>query len=343
MKEFRGLKWSVAVIVIAGACSSCVRTVRSSTQILPDPVSRTAVATVMKRHVENATDKGDGDIELRGLRQRLAANPDDLTLRLQLASLYLQRGVPDLALEHYRLANAQYPNSVDVALTLAKTLRAMGAPEEALKTIRACAALHPEGRWELLSFEGILYDEQGKTALAEASYRKALTLEPAREALHNNLGYNLLLQKKPEEAAVEFRRALELDPRSITARNNLGEALAASPKEALGELKRAASSDAVAHNNLGAVLMEQGRYSEARTELDAALQARPDFSEALQNLKLASEHDGQPITVPAPKSPVNFWSHVASGWGRLLGSSGDAKAASTAPVQRKVGDSGGSN
>jgi Flp pilus assembly protein TadD len=132
----------------------------------------------MKRHVENATDQGDGDLELRGLRQRLAANPDDLNARLQLAGLYLQRGVPDLALEHYRLANAKYPSAVEVALTLAKNLRALGASEEALKTIRACSALHPEGRWELLSFEGILRDERGETTLAEASYRP-LALEPA--------------------------------------------------------------------------------------------------------------------------------------------------------------------
>jgi Flp pilus assembly protein TadD len=366
MKEFRKMiKPAAMFMVCAAGCTSCVRTVRTSTQILPDPVSRTAVSTVMKRHVENATDRGDGDLELRELRQRLAAHPDDLQVRLQLASLYLQRGVPDLALEHYRLANAQYPNSVEVAVTLAKALRGMGAPEEALKTIGVCSVLHPEGNWELLSFEGILRDEQGQLPLAEAAYRKALALEPGRGLLHNNLGYNLLLQKKPEEAAVEFRRSLELDPRSVTARNNLAEALAASPKEsclqcahdALSELQRAASSDAVAHNNMAAVLLEQGRYAEARIELNAALEARPNFDEALQNLRLASEHDGQPVTIPAPKSPVNFWSRVASEWGRLMGSGHDAKAASgaqdatrdttqpavAAPAQRKNGDSGGSN
>jgi len=294
----------------------------------------------MKRHVENASDQGDGDFELRGLRQRLAANPDDLNVRLQLANLYSQRGVPDLALEHYRFANARNPKSVEVALTLAKTLRMMRAPEEALKALQACAALYPEGRWELLSFEGILRDEQGQLTLAEASYRKAITLEPARATLHNNLGYNLLLQKKPQEAAAEFRRSLEIDPRSATARNNLGEALANSPREALSELQRASSSDAVAHNNLGAVLMEQGRYAEARVQLDAALQSRPGLNEALQNLKLASEHDGQPVTLPAPKPPVNLWSRVASGWGRLMGTGQDAKAA---PAQTKIGNSGGSN
>lgn len=354
MKEFHNMRKSAAILVFAvfaAACSSCVRTVRSSTQILPDPVPRTAVAAVMKRHVENATDQGDGDLELRGLRQRLAANPDDLNARLQLAGLYLQRGVPDLALEHYRLANAKYPSSVEVALTLAKNLRAMGASDEALKTIRACSALHPEGRWELLSLEGILRDERGETTLAEACYRQALALEPGRGSLHNNLGYNLLLQKKPEEAAVEFRRSLELDPHSLTARNNLGEALAASSKEtclkcthdALAELQQAASSGAVAHNNLGVVLMEQGRYTEARTELGVALESHPGFSEALQNLKLVSEHDGQPVTLPAPKSPVNFWSRVTSEWGRLMGTGHDAKSTPAEPVQHKIGDSGGSN
>jgi Flp pilus assembly protein TadD len=305
----------------------------------------------MKRHVENAIDQGEGDLELRRLRQSLASNPGDLQLRLQMAALYLQRGLPDLALEHYRLANTQYPNSVEVALALAKTLRSMGAPEEALKTLRACSELQPAGRWELLAFQGILEDEQGQLAVAEASHRKALTLAPERGSLHNNLGYNLLLQKKPEEAASEFRRSLELDPHSVTARNNLAEALAASlPKEALSQLERAGASDAVAHNNLAAVLIEQGRYPEARVELTAALQLRPDFAEAMENLKLVSKHDGQPVVLPAPKAPVNFWSKVTSEWDRLWGAgrdhvSNDSKSVSGAqpPGPRKNGDSGGSN
>ena len=49
--------------------------------------------------------------------------------------------------------------------------------------------------------------------------------------LRINLGYNLLLQGKNEEAAAEFRRALVLRPDSQTARNNLGLAMAARPEE----------------------------------------------------------------------------------------------------------------
>ena len=81
---------------------------------------------------------------------------------------------------------------------------------------------------------GILQDEAGELTKAEESYRGALVLNPKSDALHNNLGYNLLLQKRNTEAASEFRKALAIAPgiRRL-ARNNLGTALASQPKEAV--------------------------------------------------------------------------------------------------------------
>jgi len=139
--------------------------------------------------------------------------------------------------------------------------------------------------------------------------------------LHNNLGYNLLLQGQPEAGAAEFRRAIEIDPRSQIAHNNLGAALAAQSHpdaaEALSEWQRA-SDPAVAHNNLAAVLMEQGRYTEARLELDAALQLHRDLPAALANLRLVSEKDGLPATVPAAAQPVNLPGRFASRLGKFV-------------------------
>jgi Flp pilus assembly protein TadD len=311
----------VTLAAAALLCVSCAH----QTPTVSRSASRTAVAAVMARQVQNAVDAGDGDLEARALRQRLAANAEDLEARLALAQLYARRGLPELALEHRRLAAAQFPDSVPVALGLAKTLREMGEAGAALRAIEVFQAKHTTGNWELLSLQGILEDEQGRFGMAETAHRAALALDPNRSALHNNLGYNLLLQAKANAAAAEFRRALELDPRSEIAHNNLGAALALESqparapalKEALEEWQRSADP-AVAHNNLAAVLMEQGRYAEARSELETALGFRRDFPAALANLKLIAEVDGRPVLVPPSKQPVNLWKRATSTLGRVV-------------------------
>jgi protein O-GlcNAc transferase len=290
-------------------CWSCTHQVQTASR----DAARTAVSTVMSRQVQNAIDAGEGDLEARTLRQRLAANPKDLESRVLLARMYSKRGLPDLALEHYRLAAAQFPESGVVALELAKTLRQMGEADQALAVL---ARSNGKG-WELASLRGILEDERGEFARGEESHRAALAIDSHRSALHNNLGYNLMLQNKPDQAAEEFRRAIELDPRSQIAHNNLGAALiaASKPAEALSELQRG-SSAAAAHNNLAAVLMEQGRYEEARAELDAALKARPDFPAARANYLLLAQMDGKAPRGQAAQHPVHFWRRFTSGLGK---------------------------
>ena len=281
------------------ACASCTHQVQTASR----GVSQPAVPAVKARRVENAADAGEGDLEARALRRRLAANADDLDARMALAQLYSRRGLPDLALEHYRLAAARFPDSLGAARAFAQTLREMGETPQALKAVEEFLARHPGASWEMLSLEGILEDELGRQMPAEAAHRAALALSPGRSALHNNLGYNLLLQGQAEAAAAEFRRAIEIDPRAQIAHNNLGAALAAQSYagEALAEWQRS-GDPAAAHNNLAAVLMEQGHYAEARAELETALGYRRNFPEALANLKLVAEKDGRPAEVPAKRS-----------------------------------------
>ncbi|MBV9742380.1 MAG: tetratricopeptide repeat protein, partial [Acidobacteriia bacterium] len=192
--------WKFGALVCALACASCTREVKTtSATAWPPPPNRTPQSKPV-RQVNNATDAGEGDPEARRLRERLAADANDLDARLSLARLYARQGHPDLALEHYRFAAERFPDSVPVTLALAKTLREMGQSGPALEILRQGMSKHPEANWELLSLQGILDDEQGDHGEAETAFRKAAALEPARAAVHNNLGYNLLLQEKFPEA-----------------------------------------------------------------------------------------------------------------------------------------------
>jgi Flp pilus assembly protein TadD len=369
--EVRARAAALLLTLAAGLCCSCTHQVEAAYR----SQHRNSVSTVVTQQVENAVNAGSGDPQMRRLRQRLAADAHDMDARITLARLYNQRGYPDLALEHYRMAMLIDPDSLIAALELAKALRTMKQTQAALEVVQFYEMRHPAAGWEIPSLEGVLEDELEQFAPAEKAHRAALKLEPNRSGLHNNLGYNLLLQGKPEAAAAEFRIALKIDPHAEIAHNNLGAALAAqspgaaqtagveeSPAPALAEPalqpqpeqpptqpeppaapKKVSKSEAkrdsvqqalkewernadpaVAHNNLAALMIEQGRFDEARAELHAALLANPGFAPALANLALVSQSDGKPVTIPFRPKPVNFWKRFASTLGKLGGSENPA-------------------
>jgi Flp pilus assembly protein TadD len=312
-------------------CASCTRQVQTASQ----PSTHTKTQAMLMRQVENAVEFGDGDAEARRWRQRIAANANDLDARIALAKLYASRGLPDLAIEHYRLAAELNPGSPGVILLLAKSLRDMKEPEEASRVIAVYLTRHPKESWELLSLHGILEDEQGRFKQGEASYRAALAVDSSQTSLHNNLGYNLLLQGHPESAADEFRKAIAMDPHSVIAHNNLGTALmfakSGKSEQAFAEWRKSADP-AAAHNNLAAIFLEQGHYPEARQEIASALQFKPDYPAALKNLRLVAAADGGPATPPPAVANVNLWKRMTSGLTKSkIGKPADGGASSAEP------------
>jgi len=57
--------------------AACVR--RAQVAQVPPP-------TVWERQIRNATDAGDGDYQLRALREKVAADPNGIRVRLDLAA-----------------------------------------------------------------------------------------------------------------------------------------------------------------------------------------------------------------------------------------------------------------
>src|SRR5581483_2317559 len=262
----------------------------------------------MERQIQNAVDAGDGDYDIRMLRLRMAKEPDNLEVRLALAKRYQAMGSTELALEHYRLAAARFPENAEVHLLLAKSLRRIGSRGEATNMLQDFLRAHPQQSPDFQSILGILLDEQKQWADGEKAHREALALAPKSDSLHNNLGYNLLMQGKNDAAAAEFQEALKLNPRSQVARNNLGMALAKKPDQA-AVAWQSVGDPAAAHNNMAAVLIQQKRYAEARKELDIALGYNRTYPAALNNLKLVSELDGKPASITARP--------IQSRWGRF--------------------------
>ena len=295
---------------------SCSRQVQYPRAPVPGPIRHSSVHQAMQHQVMNAVTAGEGDLEVQALRKAVLADPANLPARMDLAERYAQMGFPELAAEHYRLAASHHPESAEIHVNLARHLRARDMGVEAAGLLDTFLARRSDPLPEAHAWAGILHDELGQLAVGESEHRRAISeSEAPLDFLHNNLGYNLLLQGRSGEAVREFRRALELAPRSEIARNNLGVALTTgngSGDERSGDPTQAVKhwqsvgGPSVAHSNLAAVLIEQGRYAEARREINIALGYKPDNVVALHNLALVSQLDGQPAVLPLNRAP-SFW------------------------------------
>jgi tetratricopeptide (TPR) repeat protein len=300
--------------------ASCAQ--HSQTAALKTPPTPSA-PSAMDRQILNAVDAGDGDAELRLLRARVIDSPASVSARLELGRAYEQRGYPELALDHYRWAVEHSPESADAQLVLARALDHTGHSADAIATLSGFLEAHPQPSPTPYSWLGIMRDDAGDWKASEQAYRDAMARSALdHDYLHNNLGYSLLNQGQSERAAAEFRAALKLNPHSEIARANLGIALSNDPKEAILNLQ-SLNEPAVAHSNLAAVLIEQGKYAEARKELQIALQYNQANPAALKNLELLSNLDGKPVTIPAATlsnaNPTARWSRVKSTVRRWLG------------------------
>lgn len=325
------MRFGLSLAALAVLASSCTR----HTPVAKAPM--TPAPTVWERQVKNAMDAGDGDYQLRLLRAKVAAEPANISARLDLAKAYRERGFPDVALEINRLAADRFPESGEAELGLVRSLRDLNRRAEAIEGLEAFLKAHPQTAPEYYSWLGILRDESGLWPAGEPAHRKAVELAPDLDSMHNNLGYNLLMQKKNDEAAEEFRTALKLNPKSQVARNNLGLVLANqnAAEQAVASFQTV-SDPATAHNNLAAVWMEKGNYPAARKELEVALSYDKTHPAALKNLELLGRMDGKAATLPAQTAEPSRWTRWKSGFRRLfVGPLDDSKpeAASTASAK----------
>jgi len=333
---------AMAALLLQGCVSGPVATHKPSGA--PKVVrARTGVEGAMGRQAQvarNAELAGTGDWEGDGLRRVVLAEPENVEARSRLAAHYERTGQPELAVEHYRIALGRQRDAAAPRLELVRLLHSLEFREQALKA--AEEGIAERATRQLFSWKGILLDELDRAPEGEAAHREALARADGAAArtvaaLYNNLGQNLLLQDRLQDAVAAFQKALDRDRRSDAARSNLGMALALSgnAEQALAHWK-SLSGPATAHSNLAAVYIEQGKHKEARRELNIALGYNPNHGAALRNLAALSERDGQPAVLePARVRSGSPWARITQFFRTTLGSGeGRAKAERTQEARR---------
>lgn len=152
-----------------------------------------------------------------------------------------------------------------------------------------------------IEYEGHLFEVQGNKKAAIARYEKSISLDPTRARPHNCLG----LIKDAEEAIVHFQKAIQLDPeRAALPYYNLGKVYGRSGNYEEAEKNLRAAIElrprySHAHNELGNLLKKRGRFEEARDAYEKAIAADPAYIDPMVSLGamlMEKKHDEEGVS-----------------------------------------------
>ena len=270
-------------------------------------------------------------------RAAIAANPEGLQLKLDLASLYTDSlRKPAQAVTLLRDALKQKPDSVDILYQLALAYMADGRLDEAARPLDDALRRDP-AEPRMLQARGLVAQRQGqaeraleyfdkalaakkdfvgamisrgdalqllgRTEAAVEAYRKAIPMAPASALPNALLGQALNRLKRPAEAEKAYREALRLEPDNFRVANNLAVLLAAQKSgldDALAMIRRALEREpnrATYLDTLGLVQQARGDKAAARQAFERAVALEPGNSEFRLHL---AQFGNAPQAAPAP-------------------------------------------
>ena len=176
-----------------------------------------------------------------------------------------------------------------------KVFRA-GRYEEATELFEAYTTRKPENLWGHYML-GISAWKAGDHNRAESALRRTLELDPSHAKALVNLGRVLLEQNRPAAALDFTEEAVAVTPESVDAWRVLANVRAGlgAVEQAVEAYRRALvldDKDAWSMNNLGLLMIREGRYEEALPPLARAVELRPGTAVFQNNLGVALERAG---------------------------------------------------
>lgn len=228
-------------------------------------------------------------------QKALDLDPGNWRLNYKVGVLLLKQNAPSDALPYFRAITAKDPMNSKGWEGEGRALLALGEHEEAEKALKKAVRLD-SGNWKAQQSLGMLYDELGRLDEAVAAYKAALKVRPVEASILNNLGVAYYLRKDYPLAIETLEKALRSSRPEDRKRvyNNLGRAYARSGQypRAIDAFRRG-SDLAVAYNNVGVILLEEGRTGDAAGCFQKAIDTSPkQYPAARDNLAAARDHGG---------------------------------------------------
>ena len=293
---FSGLAQAYSTLGYDDEASQASRRAMSLSEALP-PQEKHRIAANHYRIVN------DNDKAIEAYEKLVKASPGDAMAMFDLGSLYEQNGALDEARQHFSKVVELDPKFVGGLLALGRVEIKQGNPQASIEHLDNALSLatqldNEEARANIQQAIGIAYMRLNRPDEALTRYKESLAIKQRLEnkrgmaASYIQIGEVQKTLGNPAEAEKSYREALRLG-REIGDKAGLSVALMdlstlldetfGRSKEALPLLQEAlaiardtenSNLEARALNNLGAVYLAQGQYSDAQTYFERALEIR---------------------------------------------------------------------
>jgi Flp pilus assembly protein TadD len=174
-------------------------------------------------------ERGDSAEAVRLFRHGLALDPNDPTIRKNLAAALASAGDVPAAVAEYQEVLRRRPDFAEAHSGLGYLLWRLGRTALAREQVETALRLKPDSA-EACNHLGLMLPD----AEAVAVYRRALQLDPTLAEAHNNLAGALFRLGRRSEALEHFEAAVRLAPGFAGARENLAHARAIIEREQSG-------------------------------------------------------------------------------------------------------------
>ncbi len=204
----------------------------------------------------------------------IAAEPKDYALHFNLGLAYSLLNKDAEGIAEYKKALELKPELYQAELNLGILLLRQKQAGEAVPRLAAASSQKPkEFRPNYYLGEALL--ATGEFGKAETAYRSALELDPKSAPAESGLARSLEKQTKLIEAEPHFRKAAELDPAYRDSLLELAGLLEANQPEEAIAIYRQFPENPAAQERVGALLIKEGKSSEAVGSLEDAVAKSP--------------------------------------------------------------------
>ena len=220
------------------------------------------------------------------LLRTLEIKPKHWKAQVDVGTLLLASGQFDKAKERADLVLENDPNDIDGRILLANVQAALQKPDLAFSEMQKAIALDPKRALTWLDLAAL--QARFKPAEAEASFLKAISLEPQSRDAVMLLGDYYRDQKRWSDAEAQYRHAIDLPPKNQDARAALARLYFAQgdrvrAEKVLVEAKQAAPEDPEAYRMFGDFLVSTGQMDRAVFEFASLHRLHPDDLRVTKN------------------------------------------------------------
>ena len=234
---------------------------------------------------ETYAGQGQYDKAVQLLQSELAKRPDMTQIRIALGNLAFRAGKYDLAIQNYQAMLKKEPDDGGVYVRLGETYRKKGDTSLPSEAFRKAKELLPNDVQPYLQL-ALLLDGTGQHEQARPIYEQILKLQPDNPVALNNLAYMMAETGGDLDQALALaERAKQKLPADINVADTLGwiyikKNLSDNAVSIFRDLVIKKPDVSTFRYHLGMALYQRGDKSQARKELQTALQLKPAPAEA---------------------------------------------------------------